>query len=85
MAALDEEIATYEAKKVELEKHHLGKFVVIKGKEAVGTWDTLDAAATEAVRRFGRGPYLIRRIGAPPIIIPASVYARPVNQKHAHR
>lgn len=85
MTVLDKEIATFDAKKNELEKHHLGKFVVIRGDEVVGTWDTMDAAATEAVRKFCRGPYLIRQIGAPPISIPASVFARPVAPKHANR
>lgn len=84
MAVLETEIAYFELQKEELEAHHLGKFVVIKDEIIVGTWDTMDAAATEAVRQFGRGPYLIRKVGASHLSIPASVYARQVLPKYAH-
>lgn len=78
---LDTEIKAYELRRKELEEHYRGKFVVFKGSEFVGHWDTLDAAATEAVRRFGRGPYLIRQVGAPSPTLPASVmYRTPVVQ-----
>ena len=30
------------------------------------------------IRRFGRGPFLIRQLGAPPASLPASVLYRPV-------
>jgi hypothetical protein len=42
-------------------------------QQLVALYSTFEAAAEEAVRRFGRGPYLIRQIGAPPLILPASV------------
>ena len=70
------EIEAFEAQRAELEKTYMGKFVVFKGAELVGAWDTFDAAATEAVSRFGRGPYLIRQVGAPPLTLPASVLFR---------
>lgn len=75
---LETEIKAYEARQAELEANHLGKYVVFHGEELVGVYDTLEAAAEEAVRRFGRGPYLIRLVGAPPITLPASVMYRPV-------
>lgn len=81
MSELDEELRTYEAMKANLEEHHMGKWVVVHDGELVDAFDTLDAAATEAVRRFGRGPYLIRQVGAPPVSLPASVLYRPV---HGH-
>ena len=40
--------------------------------ELVGLYDTFDAAAADAVKRFGSGPYLMRQIGAPPVTLPAS-------------
>ena len=80
---LKREIATFEGMKDELERHHDGKYVVIHGDELVGAFDTIDAAATEAVRRIRRGPYLIRRVGEPPLALPASVYAASV--RHADR
>ena len=59
---LDREIAVYERERERLEREHRGKFVLVRGDEIVGTFDTFQAAADEAVRRFGRGPYLIRRV-----------------------
>ena len=62
-ASLRENIEAYEAQQEELEKHHKGKHVVFHNCESIGIFDTFDAAAREAVHRFGRGPYLIRQIG----------------------
>ncbi len=76
--ALEKEIQAFEAQKAELEKWYLGKYVVFHGSELVGAYDSVDAAAAEAVRRFGRGPYLIRQVGAPPVTLPASVLYRTV-------
>jgi hypothetical protein len=73
---LETEIQAYDKKLRELEKVYPGKFVVFKGEEFIGAWDTLNAAAAEAVARFGRGPYLIRQVGAPPPTLPASVLFR---------
>lgn len=72
MADLDREIAAFEAMQPELEANQRGKWVLLRSGELVGTFDTFDMAASVAVSRFGRGPYLIRQIGAPPVIIPAS-------------
>lgn len=72
------EIRAFEARKTELEKTYMGKFVVFKGEELIGAWDTLDAAAQAAVLRFGRGPYLIRQVGAPKTTLPASVLYRSI-------
>lgn len=74
---LDLEIKAYERREKELEQLYPGKFVVFKGDELIGAWDTLDAAANAAVARFGRGPYLIRQVGAPRPTLPASVLFRP--------
>jgi len=76
--ALETEIAAFERQREELEKHHKGKFVVLRGEEMIGAFDTFDNAAREAVSRFGRGPYLIPQVSAPPPAMPASVMYRPV-------
>jgi len=74
------EIETFEQMRGELEKHYMGKFVIIKNGELVGAFDTFDSAAREAVQRFGEGPYLIRQVGSPDAMrIPASVAWHPVN------
>jgi hypothetical protein len=76
--ALETEIAAFESNQKELEQHHNGKYVVFRGDEFIGAFDTFDAAAREAVNRFGRGPYLIRQVGVPPPPMPASVMYQPV-------
>ena len=77
---LDREIAAYEKRQAELEANYFGKWVVFRDQQLIGAFDTLDAAASEAIRRFGRGPYLIRQVGAPPVVLPASVLYQPVNR-----
>ena len=74
---IEMEISAYEEKKQELEAHHTGKWVLFHNRELISIYDSFEAAATDAVRRFGRGPYLIRQVGAPPVILPASLMYRP--------
>lgn len=73
MAKLSEEIAAYEAIRAELEADHFGRWVVVHDREVVGTYTAFERAADDAIRRFGRGPYLIRQIGQAPLVLPASV------------
>ena len=77
--ALSDEIAFYEEIKDELEADHFGKWIVVHDLELIGTYEDFQVAADEAVQRFGRGPYLIRRVGAPPLTLPASVMYRPTS------
>lgn len=78
MAELSEEIAAYEAVKADLEAKALGKWALVHEKKLVDVFESFEKAAETAVVRFGRGPYLIRQIGAPPIALPASVLYNPV-------
>ncbi len=71
--ALETEIRAFEAKREELERLYNGKWVVFHGQEFIGAFDNLDAAAEQAIRRFGNGPYLIRQVGEPPNVLPPSV------------
>jgi hypothetical protein len=73
---LSQELAAFESRRTELEATYPFKFVVFKGADFVGAWDTLDSAAAQAVLRFGRGPYLIRQVGVPAATLPASVLFR---------
>lgn len=73
MALLEREIATCERLRESLEAEHRSEWAVIHGETYVGAYPTFDEAAREAARRFGRGPYLIREIGAPPIRIPGTI------------
>lgn len=73
MATLTEEIAAFDRMRNELETDHLGEWVLIHGGQLINTYKSFEQAADEATIRFGRGPYLIRQIGAPPTTLPASV------------
>ena len=77
MATIDDEIAVYEAMRQDLEAKHMGKWALLYEKKLVGTFDSFEEAAEVAVEEFGRGPYLIRQIGAAPITLPASVMYNP--------
>jgi len=77
MAELDQEIAAFERMGKELEARHTGKWVVFHDRKLIDVYESLEGAAEDAVRKFGRGPYLIRQVGAPPVVLPASVMYRP--------
>jgi hypothetical protein len=85
VAELLEEIAAYETIKSELEARALGKWALIHNKYLVGTFNSFEESAKTAVGRFGRGPYLIRQIGAPPLTLPASVLYNPIHAEHDMR
>ena len=73
MTTLLEEIAAYDRMRDVLETQYLDKWVVIRDGEIQLSCDSFQEAARFAMRRFGRGPYLIRRVGAGPISLPASL------------
>ena len=79
MAELTQEIAAYDAMRSELETAQFGRWALVHDEQLVGTYDTFEAAAEDAVRKFGRGPYLIRQIGAPPVTLPVSVLYHPIH------
>lgn len=73
MSVLSREISAYEGMQNELEASFPGKWVVFHKESFVGQFDSFEDAAEHAVAKFGRGPYLIRQIGAPPITLRMSV------------
>ena len=79
MARLNDEIAAYDRMRADLETQHNGRWVVIRDGALQGVHTDFQAAADDAVRHFGRGPYLIRQVGAGPLVLPASVQYRPVH------
>ena len=82
MTTLSSQILAYEEMRNSLETDHFGRWVVFHDGELEGTYESFEEAAEDAVRRFGRGPYLIRQVGAPPVTLPASVLYRPVDANH---
>ena len=83
MSTLTEEISAYEGMQRTLEVDHFGKWVVIHNKKLVDLYDSFESAAEDAVERFGSGPYLIRKVGAAPVTLPASVLYQPVTDHAA--
>jgi hypothetical protein len=73
MTNIQDEIAAFKTMQSKLEAEHMGEWILMRDAKVVGFFKTFELAAAEAVRLFGRGPYLIREIGAPPIQLPASV------------
>jgi hypothetical protein len=78
MSDVNDNIAVFDEMKGQLEAEHMGKWVLIHDLALVGVYEDFEAAAVDAVSRFGRGPYLIRQVGAPPITLPASVVYFPM-------
>lgn len=80
MNDIDKEILAFEASKDDLLKHHPFKFVIFFDGKLQGSFDSFDAAAKDAISRFGRGPFLIRQVGVEPNFpMPASVAFRQMN------
>ena len=78
--ALSKQIAPYDKMRTGLEIDFLGKWVVMYDETLIGTYESLQDAANEAVTRFGLGPYLIKQVGKPSVIsLPASLLYRPVS------
>ena len=73
MADIKDDIAAYEEMRGQLEIEHTGKWVLFRERQLISIHPTFEATAQEAVNRYGRGPYLIRQVGAPPLVLPASV------------
>lgn len=70
MALLSKEMAAYDRMRDELEMDYFGKWVIVHDEELVGTYDESEDAAYDALQKFGRGPYLIKQVGEPPIAPP---------------
>jgi len=59
---LDPELETYERHRSDLLAAHSGKWVLIRGNEVAGTFDTQNDAIAEGYRRFGNVPFLVKQI-----------------------
>lgn len=61
---LADELATFEEHRVRLEREHFGRFVVVKGTDIIGLYDSCDTAARDAIAQFDKGSrFLLRQIG----------------------
>ena len=85
MSILTKEISAYERMRDELEVNYLGKWALVHDEILVRKFDSFEDAADHAVENFGRGPYLIREIGATPITLPISVAGQPESRHGSNR
>ena len=69
-ATLKENIAEYEKMQALLETEHWGEHVVFYDREFRGAFKEFHQAMRFAYTRWGRGPYLIREVGEPPLMVP---------------
>jgi len=82
MATLTDEIAFYDEHRAELEADHFGQWVLIHDRAVQGYFDSFHEAAADAVHKFGRGPYLIRQVGASAVNLSSSVMYGPMRHVH---
>ena len=73
MADLRDEIEAFQQMQAELEGKHTGRWALVHDRQLIGTFESFELAADEAVQKFGRGPFLIRQVGASPTTLPISV------------
>jgi hypothetical protein len=59
---LEKEQNIFEQKLPELLKNHLGKFVLIKGEQVVGTYAAIDDALNIGYEKFKSEPFFVRQI-----------------------
>ena len=79
MAKLKDDLDAYESMRGDLELEHFGKWVVIHNKKLVGVYDDFQEAAADAVKKYGRGPYVIEQAGASKYLtLPASLQFGPI-------
>ncbi len=62
MIKLKEEIGAYEKMCNDLKIDRFGKKSIVYNKELAGTYDSFELADEDAVKRFGRGPYLRKSV-----------------------
>ena len=72
--SLTREMAAYDEMRRSLEADHFGEWVIVHDELLAGAYADFESAAEDAVRRFGRGPYLIRQVGEGPVY-PADIRA----------
>jgi len=76
MSDLADDIKAYERMQGDLEMKYTGQWVLFRDEKLISVHNAFEKAAEDAVRLFGAGPYLIRQVGAHPLVLPASVMYR---------
>ena len=79
MTTLEQEIDAYKAMRADLEAKYFDKWIIMRDSKVAGAFDSSEECVQFAVEKFGRGPYLIRQVGAPPMRLPASALLGAMN------
>lgn len=64
-----------------LARQYPGRYLLIKGEEVYGAFETHDLGVDAGIKLFGRGPFLVRSVSDPepdPLVIPALVVGVPL-------
>lgn len=61
-SVLDRELQTFDRERDRLLASAEGKYVLVRGDEVVGVYDTKMDAVTEGYRRFGNVPFLAKQL-----------------------
>lgn len=74
--ALDAELKVFDNSRDEWLKHHANKFVLIRGSEVAGFFDSAETAFVEGIERWGNVSFLIKKVAQnePPERLPALMY-----------
>ncbi|OFW10224.1 MAG: hypothetical protein A3G20_09970, partial [Acidobacteria bacterium RIFCSPLOWO2_12_FULL_59_11] len=59
---LEKELAHFEKIKAELLQKYDGKFALIHEEQFIGAFDSPENAYQEGIKRFKKGPFLVKRI-----------------------
>lgn len=70
---LEREIRAYDDMREELEQKYFNEWIVVHDGKVACHFDSARECLQFATEHFGRGPYLIRQVGAPPESLPVSV------------
>ncbi len=81
VTTLEQEIDAYEAMRTDLEAKYFDKWIIMRNSEVVGAFDSSEECIRFAIEKFGRGPYLIRQVGEPPVRLPASALLGTMNAR----
>lgn len=74
---LGSEIEAYDEQKEELVRNHAGKWIVFRDRRVVKVFDSFADADDWVLETYGRGPCLVRKVGASPPVLPSSLWPRP--------
>jgi hypothetical protein len=62
-SVLDQEIKYYDENRTDWLSRYPDKYVLVKGRQLIGAFDTITEALAEGARRFGLDNFLVRQVG----------------------